>query len=147
MHTGTWCPLFFPNSILAWVLGKSRVFTWMFFRWEGLSFRIFTKNKERVRAIGATKYKKYMAGNLLTHAHLCRESTQIEYSSQKTAQQVWNIKLNWKTQLLFKLFTYQVKSHCITGLYSRDMDFGTPCTVKNSTNHSKKIVFVCSRFM
>ena len=42
--------------------------------------------------------------NILTHAHLWLESTQIEYSSQEMAQQVWNIELHWKTQLQFKRF-------------------------------------------
>ena len=49
---------------------------------------IFTKNKEGVRAIRATKYGKYVAGKFTRAAHLWRESTQIENSSQKMAQQV-----------------------------------------------------------
>ena len=36
----------------------------------------------------ATKYEKYMAGKFTRAAHLWRESTQIEYSSQKMSQQV-----------------------------------------------------------
>ena len=62
-----------------------------FLRKEGLSvviFWIFTKYKERVRAIRAIQCKEYLAGNILAHAHLWRRSTQIEYSSQKMAQQV-----------------------------------------------------------
>ena len=59
---------------------------------------IFTENKERVRAIPATKYKKNMwRKNLPAHPHLWRESTQMEYSSQKMEKQVWNNKLDWKT--------------------------------------------------
>ena len=49
---------------------------------------IFTKNKEGVRAIRATKYEKYIAGKVTRAANLWRESTQIEYSSQKMKQQV-----------------------------------------------------------
>ena len=41
------------QSIHAYALTQLSVF-----RWEGLSFMIFTENKERVRAIPATKYKK-----------------------------------------------------------------------------------------
>ena len=57
---------------------------------------IFTKkNKGVVRAIRGAKYKKIHGGkNLLSHVHLWPESAQIEYSSQKMAQQVRNIKLD-----------------------------------------------------
>ena len=55
---------------------------------EGLSFMIFTKNKEGVRAIRATKYEKYMALKFTRAAHLWRKRTKIEYSSQKMVQQV-----------------------------------------------------------
>ena len=48
---------------------------------------IFTR--EGVQAIRATKYKKNMwRENILAHAHFWRGSTQIEYWSQKMAQQV-----------------------------------------------------------
>ena len=45
--------------------------------------------------------------NILAHSYLWREITRIEHSSQKMAQQIWNIELGWKTQLLFlrDLFT------------------------------------------
>ena len=49
---------------------------------------IFTKNKEGVRAIRATKYEKYMALKFTRAAHLWRKRTKIEYSSQKMVQQV-----------------------------------------------------------
>ena len=49
---------------------------------------IFLKNKEGVRAIRAIKYQKKGLKNILAHAHLWRGSTQIEYSRQKTTQQV-----------------------------------------------------------
>ena len=58
------------------------------FALRGLSFLIFTENKEGVRAIRAIKYQKKRLENILAHAHLWRGSTQIEYSSQKMAQQV-----------------------------------------------------------
>ena len=48
---------------------------------------IFTKSKEGVQAFRATKYKKYMEGKFTRAAHLLREITEIEYSSQKMAQE------------------------------------------------------------
>ena len=59
-----------------------------FLRKGGLSFVIFTKYKEGVRAIQAIQYKKYVAGNILAHVHLWRGSTQIGYLSQNMADQV-----------------------------------------------------------
>ena len=59
-----------------------------FLRKGGLSFVIFTKYKEGVRAIRAIKYKNMLLEKILAHGHLWRGSTQIEYSSQKMAQQV-----------------------------------------------------------
>ena len=53
-----------------------------FLRKGGLSFVIFTKYKEGVRAIRAIKYKKYVAGKY------ARARILIEYWSQKMAQQV-----------------------------------------------------------
>ena len=57
---------------------------------RGFIFQVYDihKKKEGVRAIRATKYEKYMAGKFTRAAHLWRESTQIEYSSPKMAQQV-----------------------------------------------------------
>ena len=58
---------------------------------------IFTENKEGVPAIRATKYKNLWRKNLLAHAHLwreSRESTLIEYSSQKMAKQARIVKLD-----------------------------------------------------
>ena len=77
---------------------------------------IFTKNKEGVRAFRAKKYKKYMAGKFTRAAHLWREITEIEYSDQKMAQEVWNIKLDWKSLLLFNSFADQVQSYCVNRL-------------------------------
>ena len=77
---------------------------------------IFTKNKEGVRAFRATKYKKYMTGKFTRAAHLWREITEIEYSDQKMAQEVWNIKLDWKSLLLFNSFADQVQSYRVNRL-------------------------------
>ena len=68
------------RSIHAYALTQLKVFA--------LSLVIFTKNKEEVRVIQAMKYKNMWLENILEHAHLWRGSTQIEYSSQKMAQQV-----------------------------------------------------------
>ena len=60
------------------------------FALRGFIFHDFTKNKEGVRAIRAIKYRKYVPWkeNILALAHLWRGSTQIEYFSQKMAQQI-----------------------------------------------------------
>ena len=65
-----------------------------FLRKGGLSFVIFIKkrNMEGVRAIRAIKYKNYVAGKYTRAraplARIWRGCTQIEYLSQKMAQQV-----------------------------------------------------------
>ena len=94
-----------------------------FFRWEGLSFRIFTQNKLGVRAFRATKYKKTYGGKIYSgSAPLVRNYTN-RISSQKMAQEVWNIKLDRKSQLWSKLCADQVQSHCLTDLWSRRTNF------------------------
>ena len=50
---------------------------------------IFTKNKEGARAILTIKYKKYVAGKYTRARAPLGGITQIEYSNQKMAQQVW----------------------------------------------------------
>ena len=49
---------------------------------------ILTKNKKGVRAIRAMKYKKCVAGKYTRASAPLARSTEIEYSSQKMAQQV-----------------------------------------------------------
>ena len=39
----------------------------------------------------ATKYEKYLTGNIHALAHLWRENAQIEYSSQKMAQLIHHV--------------------------------------------------------
>ena len=69
-------------------------------------------------SISATKCKKYVAGKF-THtvlpAPLAQNYTN-RISRQKMAQGVWNIKLDWKSQLWFKLCADQVQSYCATDL-------------------------------
>ena len=88
-----------------------------FFRWEGLSFRIFTQKKLGVRAFRATKCKKKIYGRKIysRSASLARKYTN-RISSEKMAQEVWNIKLDWKSQLWFKLCADQVQLYCVTDL-------------------------------
>ena len=50
----------------------------------------FTKNKEGVQVIRATKYEKYMAGKFTRAVHLWRESTQIEYSIEHNKYEIIN---------------------------------------------------------
>ena len=58
------------------------------FALRGLSFLIFTEKKGRSSSNSGDKIQKKRLENILAHAHLWRGSTQIEYSSQKMAQQV-----------------------------------------------------------
>ena len=100
-----------------------------FFRWGGLSFRIFTQNKLGVRAFRATKCKKYMAGKFTREAHLWREITQIEFRVKR-----WHKKyeiLNWIESYNFGLNYVLIKSNC-TSLQAYKVEertFGTPCTL------------------
>ena len=113
----------FFNFFLISLTDKAHVAEWFFVERIYLSW-YSQKNKGGIRAIQGAKYKKIYGGkNLLLHAHLWPESAQIEDSSQKMAQQVWKIKLDWKTLLLFKLFCYQVQSYCITDLWIRGTNF------------------------
>ena len=89
--------------------------SWVFFI-ERVCFHDIHKNKVGSRAIRSTKYKDIWRENLLAQEHLSYESIQIEYSSQKIGQQVWNIKKHWEMHLLVKLFAYQVSSYCMTDL-------------------------------
>ena len=59
-----------------------------FLREEGLSFMIFTNTRNEFEKFGLYNTKNIWLENILAHAHLWRGSTQIEYSSQKMAQQV-----------------------------------------------------------
>ena len=70
-----------------------------FFCWESLSFRIFTKNKLGVRAFRATKYKKNNGGKIYSCSAPLAWNYTNRISRQKMAQEVWNIKLDWKSQL------------------------------------------------
>ena len=119
------------------------------FLFKGLIFRDVYKNKVGVRAIWAKKYKKVWRENLLAHAHLSCECTQIKYSSQKMAQQVWNIKKIerhkfWKNYLPMKsnrtaLQTYKVE----------ERTFGTHCkpAQKSKPNHFSRTSTVNSGFV
>ena len=51
---------------------------------------LYSENKtyKLKKSFGATKCQNMRWENILAHARLWRESTQIEYSSQKIAQQV-----------------------------------------------------------
>ena len=94
-----------------------------FFRWEGLTFRIFTQNKIGVRTFRAKNAKKYMAGKFTRAAHLWREITQTEFRVKRWHKKYENFKLDWKSQLWFKLCADQVQLYCVTDLWSRGTNF------------------------
>ena len=71
------------RSIQAYALTQLNVFAL-----RGFIFRDIHKKKEGVRAIRVMKYKKYVAGKCTRARAPLARSTQMEYSSQKMAQQV-----------------------------------------------------------
>ena len=101
-----------------------------FFRWEGLSFRIFTQNKLGVRAFRATKCKKKYGGKIYSRsAPLARNYTNW-ISSQKMAQEVWNIKLDWKSQLWLNYVLIKSNRTALQTYKGEERTFGTPCILR-----------------
>ena len=82
---------------------------------------IFTKYKEGIRAIRVTKYKKYMAGKFGWKIYSRTRTFGAEVHKSNSRVKRWHNKyeiseLDWKTQLLFKWFAYQVQSYWNTDL-------------------------------
>ena len=73
------------RSIQAYALTQLNVFAL-----RGFIFRdIHKKTRKEFEQFRLWNTKNMWLENILAHAHLWRESTQIEYSSQKMAQKVW----------------------------------------------------------
>ena len=69
-------------------------------------------------------------------------------SSEKMAQEVWNIKLVWKSQLWFKLCADQVQLYCVTDLKSKGKNFLDTCIYLTDflkTNLTKFVVIWVKR--
>ena len=101
--------------------------SWVFFV-QMVCFRDIHKNKVGSRAIRATKYKTRWRENLLAQAHLSCESIQIEYLSQKMAQQVWNIKKHWKCNFWLNYLPTKSTRTTLQTYKVEERTFGTPRT-------------------
>ena len=94
------------------------------FAFKGFIFcDIYKKTRKEFQQFGLWNSKNMWLEHTLVHAHLWHKSTQIEYSSQKMAQNYENSELYWKTQLLLKWFAYQAQSYWNTDLWSRGTNF------------------------
>ena len=84
------------NNFFIWRSSRSK-YTWFCFHLaERFCFIFHDIHKKGGRHSSNLGYKvqKFVEGNILAHTHFWRESTQIENSSRKKAQQVWHIKLD-----------------------------------------------------
>ena len=83
---------------------------------RGFIFQDIHTKQVRSSSISGYKMQKIYGGKIYSgSAPLARNNTN-KISSQKMAQEVWNIKLDWKSQLWFKLCADQVQSYCVTDL-------------------------------
>ena len=99
------------------IFHSSRSLQWQnTLRWKGLIFQDIRTKQVRSSSISDYKMQKIYGGKIYSSsAPLARNYTN-RISSQKMAQEVWNIKLDWKSQLWFKLCADQVQSYCVTDL-------------------------------
>ena len=100
------------QSIHAYALTQLNVFAL-----RGLSFVIFTKNKEEVRAIRVMKYKKICGWK--TYSRTRTSAAEVHKSNirvKRWYKKYENSEFYWKTQLLLKWFAYQAQSYWNTGL-------------------------------
>ena len=102
--------------------------SWTFLRYGGLSFVIFTKNKEGVGAVRVMKYKKYVAGKYTrARAPLVRKYTNRIFESKdgtksmKIVNYVERHNFFWN-DLLTKSNRTEIQSYEV-----EEQTFGTPC--------------------
>ena len=83
--------------------------------------------------------------NILDHEYLWRESTQIERSSQKVAQQVWNIKLDWTDAFVWKICLSSpiVLHYRLIVHKEEERTFGKSCIYRSTSRqvHRRRIRF------
>ena len=83
---------------------------------RGFIFQDIHTKQVRSSSISGYKMQKIYGGKIYSRsAPLARNYTN-RISSEKMAQEVWNIKLDWKSQLWFKLCADQVQLYCVTDL-------------------------------
>ena len=103
--------------------------SWVFFSLRGFIFQDIHTKQVRSSSISGYKMQKIYGRKIYSRnfAPLARNYTN-RISSEKMAQEVWNIKLDWKSQLYG--FNYVlIKSNC-TALQTYKLEertFGTPC--------------------
>ena len=88
----------------------------MFFRWEGLIFQDIHTKQVRSSSISDYKMQKIYGEKIYSGSAPLARNYANRISSQKMAQEVRNIKLDWKSQLWFKLCADQVQSYLVTDL-------------------------------
>ena len=77
---------------------------------------ILTKYKEGIRAIRTKKYTKYLAGKYSRTRTFGAEVHKSNIRVKRWHNKYEISELDWKTQLLFKWYTYQVQSYWNTDL-------------------------------
>ena len=91
-----------------------------------MSFVIFTKNKEGVRAIRAIEYEKYVAGKYTrARAPLARKCTNRIFESKNWHNKYENGELDWKTNFF--------SMTCFISLYFSTIGLGKRLTKSNRT--------------
>ena len=101
--------------------------SWVFFSLRGFIFQDIHTKQVRSSSISGYKMQKIYGRKIYSRsAPLARNYTN-RISSEKMAQEVWNIKLDWKSQL-YGLNYMLIKSNC-TALQTYKLEertFGTP---------------------
>ena len=83
---------------------------------RGFIFQDIHTKQVRSSSISGYKMQKIYGGKIYSSSAPLAWNYTNWISSQKMAQEVWNIKLDWKSQLWFKLCADQVQSYCVTDL-------------------------------
>ena len=94
--------------------------SWVFFSSRGFIFQDIHTKQVRSSSISGYKMQKIYGGKIYSCSAPLAWNYTNRISSQKMAQEVWNIKLDWKSQLLFKLYADKVQSYCITDFFKVD---------------------------
>ena len=90
--------------------------SWVFFSLRGFIFQDIHTKQVRSSSISGYKMQKIYGRKIYSRsAPLARNYTN-RISSEKMAQEVWNIKLDWKSQLWFTLCADQVQLYFVSDL-------------------------------
>ena len=109
--------------------------SWTFFRQGDLSFVIFTKYKEGVRAIRVIKYKKYVAGKYTrARAPLARENINRIFESKDGTTSMKIVNCIERHNICFNDLLNKFNRTEIRTYKVEERTFGTPC------NHDKSVI-------